>query len=144
MVTRTLVQPMVSQAQKVKMMRANTRVEELLRQEREAFGEARRIGEVSAAWAALEREHIIGQPYLAAHFRCHLSMLGFAIELRDWKELRGQILRLLLAPLGNASGRLPVGNTGRSNVSAFAPMEIPADLSAKIENTSPDAGDNVQ
>jgi len=126
------------------MMRANTGVEDLLRQEREAFRDTRRLGEVSAAWAALEREHIIGQPYLWAHFRCHLSMLGFAIELRDWRELRGQILRLLLAPLGNASGRLPVGNTGRSNVSAFAPMEIPADLSAKIESTSSDADWNAQ
>ncbi len=117
-------------------MRANTGVEDLLRQERQSFREARRLGEVSVAWAALEREHIIGQPYLGAHFRCHLSMLGFAIELRDWRELRGQILRLLLAPLGNALGRLPVGNNGRSNVSAFAPMEIPADLTARIESTS--------
>ena len=121
-------------------MRANAGVEDLLRQERDAFLEARRSGDVPAAWASLEREHIIGQSYLGAHFRCHLSMLGFAIKLRDWRELRGQILRLLLAPLGNASGRLPVGNTGRSNVSAFAPMEIPANLLERIESTSSGTG----
>lgn len=27
-----------------------------------------------------------------------------------------------MAPLGNLTGRLPIGNTGRANVSAFAPM----------------------
>jgi hypothetical protein len=35
---------------------------------------------------------------------------------------------LLLAPLGSLTGRLPIGNTGRSNVSAFLPMAIPQDL----------------
>ncbi|MBT8427288.1 MAG: DUF3703 domain-containing protein, partial [Erythrobacter sp.] len=32
------------------------------------------------------------------------------------------------APLGNLTGRLPWGNTGRANVSAFAPMPYPDDL----------------
>jgi hypothetical protein len=38
----------------------------------------------------------------------------------------------LLAPLGSLTGRLPVGNSGRSNVSAFAPMPIPADLAEAL------------
>jgi hypothetical protein len=37
-------------------------------------------------------------------------------------------VRLLLSPLGSLSGRIPWGNTGRSTVSAFTPMPIPADL----------------
>lgn len=38
------------------------------------------------------------------------------------------MLRLALAPLGNLTGRIPQGNTGRSNVSAFQSMEVPDDL----------------
>ena len=41
-------------------------------------------------------------------------MLGFAVELRDWREIAGQVVRLALAPLGAMTGRIPVGNTGRS------------------------------
>jgi hypothetical protein len=55
-------------------------------------------------------------------------MLAFAVAQRDWREAAGQILRLVLAPLGNLTGRLPFGNTGRSIVNAFAPMDIPPDL----------------
>lgn len=55
-------------------------------------------------------------------------MLRFAIEVRDGREALGQTFRLLLVPIGNATGRLPAGNTGRANVSAFDPMPIPADL----------------
>jgi hypothetical protein len=65
-------------------------------------------------------------------------MLRFAIEKRDWSEVLGQILRTILAPLGPLTGRLPVGNTGRSNVSAFAPMPVPDDLQLEIDQ--PDQG----
>jgi hypothetical protein len=40
----------------------------------------------------------------------------------------GQLARLALAPLGALTGRMPWGNNGRSNVSAFKPMPIPDDL----------------
>jgi hypothetical protein len=60
-------------------------------------------------------------------------MLELACRLRDWREVGGQIVRLALAPFGNLTGRLPVGNTGRSDISAFAEMEIPDDLQAILE-----------
>jgi hypothetical protein len=65
-------------------------------------------------------------------------MLGFAIRRRDWSEVMGQIVRIILAPIGAVTGRLPVGNTGRSNVSAFAPMPVPDDLQLEIDQ--PDQG----
>ncbi len=37
-------------------------------------------------------------------------------------------LRLALAPIGALTGGIPAGNTGRSNISAFETMAIPADL----------------
>ena len=55
-------------------------------------------------------------------------MLTFAISRSEWREARGQILRLLLAPLGALLGRIPLGNTGRASVSAFVPMPIPEEL----------------
>jgi len=64
-------------------------------------------------------------------------MLAFAVSRREWAEVAGQALRLLLAPLGTLTGRTPMGNTGRSDVSAFATMPIPADI-AQIVNAGRD------
>jgi hypothetical protein len=63
-------------------------------------------------------------------------MLAFAVRLRDWPEAAGQLLRLALAPLGNLTGRLPIGNTGRSTVNAFNAMDIPPDLRAILDRSS--------
>jgi len=63
-------------------------------------------------------------------------MLTFAIFERDTREIIGQIVRLALAPLGSLTGRIPIGNTGRSNVSAFRPMPVPEDLRSIIENVA--------
>lgn len=90
--------------------------------------EARLVGDVPAAWRALERAHILSQPLLGPHLRVHAAMLGYALRQRDVGEAAGQLARLALAPLGALTGRLPWGNTGRSNVSAFASMPIPDDL----------------
>ena len=60
-------------------------------------------------------------------------MLNFAFDQRDAKEVVGQIVRLVLAPLGALTGRIPVGNIGRSNVSAFTSMPIPEDLRLAME-----------
>lgn len=87
-----------------------------------------RRGDIVSAWIALERAHILSQPRLGQHLRVHALMLGLAIRTHDWREAWGQMVRLALAPLGNLTGRIPQGNTGRSNVSAFQSMEVPDDL----------------
>lgn len=96
--------------------------------ERQSFTTAARRGDTARAWRALERAHILSQPMLGQHMRVHWLMLFYAVRLRDAHEILGQIMRLALAPIGALAGRVPVGNTGRSNVSAFAPMPIPEDL----------------
>ncbi|WP_083550599.1 DUF3703 domain-containing protein [Sphingorhabdus lutea] len=83
---------------------------------------------IALAWLHLERAHILGQAYFFEHLHVHWLMLCFAVSLWDFREIGGQVFRLILAPLGNITGRLPMGNNGRSHVSAFAPMEIPDDL----------------
>jgi hypothetical protein len=90
-----------------------------------------------AAWRALERAHIVSQPFLWLHISNHWAMLCFAFIERDPKEILGQLVRLALAPLGALIGRIPVGNTGRSNVSAFQPMPIPDDLCHAIKRKQP-------
>jgi hypothetical protein len=97
--------------------------------------EAARQGDIPLAWHHLGRAHILAQTRLGPHCVSHWRMLAFAVQLRDWPEAAGQLLRLLLAPVGNLTGRLPIGNTGRSTVSAFAAMDIPSDLRAIIDRT---------
>jgi len=66
----------------------------------------------------------------------HWRMLALAAKTADLREVLGQLMRLALAPLGNLTGHLPIGNTGRSDVSAFAHMDIPSDLKAILDNQS--------
>jgi Protein of unknown function (DUF3703) len=113
------------------------RARRLVAREMVAFAASRAAGEGADAWRALERAHILSQPFLGMHLVNHWVMLGFAFEQRDWREVAGQVVRMALAPLGALTGRIPVGNTGRSNVSAFQPMPIPDDLRHAIE-TAPE------
>ncbi len=97
----------------------------------------RRQGQLRAAFAQLERAHVLGQLRLVPHLRVHLAMLGLAWALRDGREWRGQLLRIALTPLGHLSGRLPLGNTGGADVSAFAPMPIAPDLARLMNPAAP-------
>lgn len=75
-----------------------------------------------ARWQWLTAAHIVGQNILALHWSSHCAMLRFALTTRDYTEVRGQLFRLALVPLGHLLGRLPAGNIGRATVNAFAPM----------------------
>ena len=85
-------------------------------------------------WLLLEAAHVVGQTRLVPHARVHALMLATAWQERAWAELIGQAFRLALVPLGHLSGRLPLGNTGRSNVSAFAAMDVKPEIRALVDN----------
>lgn len=108
----------------------------LIAQEQAEFAAARVQGDRARAWEALEAIHILGQSVLVPHWSSHIAMLRFALEQRDWREVCGQLLRLALVPLGNATGRLPVGNHGRARVNPFAPMPIPEHIQLRLLNAS--------
>jgi len=112
---------------------ASQSVRELVEAELERHAWASSVGDVGSAWWALERAHIVSQSDLPLHLRIHLSMLGYALRTADLREAGGQLLRLILAPLGAISGRTPIGNTGRARVDPFAPMPISGDLRRVIE-----------
>ena len=94
----------------------------------------RLAGDTRRAFAALERAHVLGQRDFVAHLRVHRWMLRIGWDQGDWREVAGQLMRLVLVPLGHLSGRLPVGNTGGANVSAFKPMAIPPDLERLLQD----------
>ena len=67
-------------------------------------------------------------------------MLVLACRTRDVREVAGQLYRTALAGPGSATGRIPLGNTGRARVSAFTPMPVPADLAAVLDAAEIDRG----
>lgn len=83
-------------------------------------------------WLLLEAAHVVGQTRFLPHLATHWLMLGEAGRSRDAGEMGGQVLRLLLVPLGHLTGRLPIGNPGRASVSAFRPMQVRADIAEAI------------
>lgn len=89
--------------------------------------EHERLGRLDAAWACLEAAHIVGQRKTRLHSRSHLAMLGLAWRTRDVREVLGQTMRWM-ASLAVTWLWVPEGNSGRSNVSAFARMPVPRDL----------------
>uniref|UniRef100_UPI00404879CA DUF3703 domain-containing protein n=1 Tax=Roseivirga sp. TaxID=1964215 RepID=UPI00404879CA len=102
--------------------------------ELDAYREKLAMGHLQEAWRHLERAHILGQPYPYQHSEVHWLMLRFGFMIKDWKEIRGQILRLLVGGVKSFVGRVPVGNTGGANVPPLLPMVIPEDLQQIINN----------
>lgn len=79
-------------------------------------------------WQYLEAAHVYGQSRYVPHLKTHARMLSLARQTRDWPELAGQLLRLALVTPGHVLKRLPRGNPGRANVSAFRALPVRQDL----------------
>lgn len=67
----------------------------------------------------LEKAHLLSQPYAWSHFYVHALMLKLAFRHRVWKEVLGQIPRLVLAIPGSLTGRAPKGNLGSTKMGIF-------------------------
>ena len=89
-----------------------------------AYREKLSNGYLQEAWINLERAHILGQPYPYQHSEVHMLMLQFGFRIKDWKEIRGQILRLGVGGIKSFVGKVQVGNTGGANVRPLQFMEI--------------------
>jgi len=75
----------------------------------------------------LERAHVLGQRSTFRHVYAHWLMFRTAVGQRDFREALGQLPRMVAAMLSSRIW-VPLGNTGRARVSAFAPMPVPEDL----------------
>jgi hypothetical protein len=94
---------------------------------------ARSTAAIDQRWTALERAHILSQPWPVPHVRTHTAMIGLAIRQRDAREVLGQLVRVLVAGPASAVGKYPAGNTGRARVPATRPMPIEDDLAQLLE-----------
>jgi hypothetical protein len=102
-------------------------IDRAFRAEWNAAAAARDRGDLAAAFAHLERAHILGQRRTWLHLRSHVGMLSLAWQRRDRRELVGQLARIVAAALFSRLW-VPEGNSGGANVSAFRAMPVPEDL----------------
>ena len=85
-------------------------------------------GNLKSAWNHLERAHIIGQKYPYAHTFVHWKMLQYGIQIKNRKEILGQIPRLIFGGVKSFVGKIPVGNPGGANVPPLKSFTIEKDL----------------
>lgn len=97
-----------------------------------AADEADALGQPDAAFAHLERAHVLGQASTAEHVRVHWRMFLWGLRRRDARECLGQVVRIGGAATKTAFGLVPHGNPGGANVSPLARMPVPPDLEARI------------
>lgn len=83
---------------------------------------------LQTSWHHLERAHILGQSYPWHHTLVHWRMLVFGIRIKNGREIIGQLPRLLVGGVKSFVGKIPVGNTGGTDVPALQTMAIPDDL----------------
>ncbi|WP_330298502.1 DUF3703 domain-containing protein [Streptomyces sp. NBC_00503] len=93
------------------------------------------VPDTAAMWTALERAHILSQAWAWPHTRAHWHMFRLAVRCRDRAEAAGQVVRILVAGVGSATGRVPHGNTGRTSAGLLTPMPVPPDLRALLGRT---------
>lgn len=88
------------------------------------------------AWRHLERAHIMGQAFPVPHTQVHWHMLLFGLRTRNFSEISGQAVRLVLGFIGSLIGKYPVGNTGGANVPMLQNMPIPDDIAQLLKENN--------
>ena len=83
-----------------------------------------REGNSAQAFTHLENAHVLGQESTYLHVLAHIHMARWAVRQKDFKELAGQIIRIIGAATKTAVGLVPIGNTGGSNISPFKPLPL--------------------
>ena len=75
----------------------------------------------------LERAHVLAQRMTLRHTQVHWLMLVAGLRRRDYREVVGQLPRMLASALFSWLW-VPHGNTGRARVGAFKRMPVAEDL----------------
>ena len=86
-----------------------------------------KLNEFDDSFYHLERAHILGQRYIIPHTKSHWWMLKVGIKKRNFKEVFGQVTRIIASVIFSRIW-VPLGNTGGANVNPMKPMSIPEDL----------------
>ncbi len=85
-------------------------------------------GQYEQAFTHFERAHVLGQFYVLPHVRTHIWMFFIGLRTGNFKEIKGQLIRIPLGMIGSALGKVPKGNTGGANIELSKTMPIPDDL----------------
>lgn len=107
------------------------RIRPFVRFELDAAARHEARGESAAAFARLERAHVLGQASTVQHVRVHWAMFRWALRQHAGAEAVGQAWRIVGAALKTWLW-VPWGNTGGAGVSGFKPMPMPAELQRLI------------
>lgn len=99
-----------------------------IRDEFELANRARNADDLATAYRHLERAHVLAQGITSEHARVHWRMLEIGWRKRDWREMFGQLIRIVGAATKTPFGIYPPGNTGGSNVWFFKRMPVADDL----------------
>ena len=113
-------------------MRLNTTMPKPIRpyfqKELTAYHSSLLTNDFQEAWLHLERAHVIGQSYPFEHTLVHWRMLQFGTRIKSFKEIIGQIPRLLVGGVKSFIGKIPVGNTGGANIPPLKSLPIEPDI----------------
>lgn len=90
-------------------------------------------GGADAAFAHLERAHVLGQSSTWQHVRVHWLMFLWGLRERRGGEAAGQVVRVIGAATKTPIGLVPTGNTGGANVSPFRRMPVAPELQRLID-----------
>jgi hypothetical protein len=90
-------------------------------------------GDRNKAFSMLEDAHVIGQQSTYFHCLVHYKMLQHGLRYRDFKEVFGQVFRLVGAFTKTAIGLVPIGNTGGANMSPFKRLPVSKDNQAILD-----------
>jgi hypothetical protein len=100
-------------------------------------------GAFERAFHHLERAHVLGQRFVVPHGRCHWLFLRVGWARRSWPEVRGQVIRLILGTIGSMVGRVPIGNTGGTNIGMFERrnLVVKSGIVAVVDREDQERGD---
>jgi hypothetical protein len=112
---------------------------ELLSKELSLARRSMREAKYEDAFRHLERVHVLGQRFVRWHVVSHWLMLKVALHRGEISAALGQAIRIVLGAIGSAVGRVPVGNTGGSDVNMFRRMPIAPDLQAAMQGDRTEA-----
>lgn len=94
----------------------------------QAYQEITGSSDANKIWYRLERAHILCQRSAVGHFLIHVIMFVFAAHRREFREVVGQVPRVLLAIPSSLFNFAPRGNSGRTKMGLFSKGVIPSDL----------------
>ncbi|CAA0080852.1 Uncharacterised protein [Zhongshania aliphaticivorans] len=95
---------------------------------------ARHRRDTAKEFTHLENAHVLGQESTYQHTKVHCLMLMWGIRQGDFREIFGQVFRIIGAATKTSLGLVPSGNTGGSNISPFATRPISSSHAQAIIN----------